>query len=141
MTERYDERESVRVDDDGSHVREVKVREDLAAQQRESVSRVTQLIGLVTSAVEVLIGLRVFLRLIAANPGNSFAQMIYGLSEVFVWPFNGLTGTPAAEGFVLDIPAIIAMFVYAVAAWLLIQLVWILFNRRTTSRISTYERD
>jgi len=141
MAERYDEREAVHVDEDGSHVRKVRVREDHVAQQRENVSRVTQLVGLATSAVEILIGLRVFLRLIGANPGSAFASLIYNLSELFVWPFNGLTGTPGAEGFVLDIPAIIAMIVYAAAGWFVIQLIWILFNRRRTSRISTYERE
>ena len=141
MQDRVDEREEVVVDKDGEHVREVRVKEDHVAQRNESVSKVTQLIYLGVSALEFLIGLRVVLRAVAANPNNAFAAFIYNFSELFVWPFNGLTITPGFEGFVLDVPAIVAMAVYAAAAWILIQLVWIMFNRRHTNRISTYKRD
>ena len=141
MQDRIDEREEVVVDKDGEHIREVRVREDHVAQRNESVGKVTQLIYLGASALEFLIGLRVLLRAVAANPNNPFASFIYNFSELFVWPFNGLTITPGFEGFVLDAPAIVAMAVYAALAWVFIQLVWIMFNRRHTNRITTYRRD
>ena len=140
MSERVDERRDVRVDDDGQRVRKIEVHEDLAAERRETVGKVARLIWIATSALEFLIGLRVFLKAIAANPNNAFAQFVYGVSELFVWPFNGLTGTPGFEGYVLDIPAILAMFVYAGGAWIVIQLVF-LFNRNRATRVSTYEQE
>ena len=44
----------------------------------------------------MLIGLRVVLKLFAANADNGFASFIYGVAGVFVAPFVGLSGTLAA---------------------------------------------
>jgi hypothetical protein len=52
-----------------------------------------------------------------------------------VWPFLGLTRTRAAGGTVLEIPSIIAMFVYAPLAWVVVQLVWIITDRPAQSTI------
>ena len=71
----------------------------------------TQLVWLLFGMLEALIGLRVVLRLIAANPHNPFAMLVYNLSYPFVWPFVGLTRTPAANGAVLEISSMIARFV------------------------------
>ena len=65
--------------------------------------RLTQLVWLLFGILEALIGLRVLLKLIAANPNSPFAALVYNASSLFVWPFAGLTRTPAAEGMVLDI--------------------------------------
>jgi len=85
-----------------------------------------------------LIGLRVVLRLIAANPANPFARLVYSLSGVFVWPFLSLTRAPSANGAVLEISSLIAMFVYALIGWIIVQLVWILIDRpRSTAAVVT----
>lgn len=139
--DRFDEREETNVEAVGDRIREVKYHEDAVEQQREATSKVVNLIILMDWAVQILIGLRVFLKAIAANPGSPFANFIYSFSELFVWPFNGLAMTPSAEGFVFDLPAVIAMIVYALAGWLIARFIWIIFNRRHTNRISTYERD
>jgi len=99
------------------------------SEQRTFISRLTQLVWLLFGILEALIGLRVVLRLIAANPNSPFAALVYSASNLFVWPFAGLTRTPAAEGMVLDIPSIIAMFVYALVAWALVRLIWIVLDR------------
>ena len=70
MQDRIDEREETIVEKNGSHVEEVRVKEDHVAQQRESTTIVNQLIYLAASVLELLIGMRVFLRAIAANPNN-----------------------------------------------------------------------
>jgi len=97
--------------------------------QRSFVVRLTQLVWLLFGILEALIGLRVFLKLIAANPNNAFAALVYNASSLFVWPFSGLTRTPAADGMVLDIPSIIAMLVYALVAWVVVRLIWIVLDR------------
>ena len=99
------------------------------SEQRSFISRLTQLVWLLFGVLEALIGLRVILKLIAANPNSPFAALVYNLSSLFVWPFSGLTRTPAAEGMVLDIPSIIAMFVYALVAWAIVRLIWIVLDR------------
>ena len=101
----------------------------MQADERTFIVRLTQLVWLLFGILEALIGLRVLLKLIAANPNSPFAALVYSASGLFVWPFAGLTRTPAAEGMVLDIPSIIAMFVYALVAWAIVRLIWIVLNR------------
>ena len=97
--------------------------------QRVFTWKLTELIWLMFGLLEALIGLRVILRLIAANPANPFARLVYDASYIFVWPFVGLTRTPSANGAVLELSSLIAMFVYALVAWALVQLVWIVLDR------------
>ena len=98
-------------------------------EQRVFTFKLTQLVWLLFGLLEALIALRVFLKLIAANPGNPCAALVYNLSAVFLWPFFGLTGTPAANGMVLEIPSIIAMIVYGFLAWVIAYTVWLLLYR------------
>jgi len=99
------------------------------SDQRSFIVKLTQLVWLLFGILEALIGLRVVLKLIAANPNSPFAVLVYRLSSLFVWPFSGLTRTPAANGMVLDIPSIIAMLVYALVAWVIVRLIWIVLDR------------
>jgi hypothetical protein len=99
------------------------------AEERVATFKLTQLVWLLFGLLEALIALRVGLKLLGANPNNPFAALVYRLTDVFLWPFFGLTGTPAAGGIVLEIPSIIAMFVYALIAWALAKLVWLLLYR------------
>jgi hypothetical protein len=98
-------------------------------EQRVATFKLTQLVWLLFGLLEALLALRVVLKLIGANPGNPFAALVYGITQIFLWPFFGLTGTPAAGGMVLEVPTIIAMFVYALAAWAIAKLVWVLLYR------------
>jgi len=117
-----------------------KVVEDIGARQRQGVSRLIQLIWLLFGVLEATIGLRVFLKLIAANPSSPIARLVYNFTDLFLWPFAGLTVTPSAHGMVLEIPAVIAMLVYALLGWVLASLVWILFARSSNRRVTLYER-
>jgi hypothetical protein len=95
---------------------------------------------LVLGSIEALIGLRVALKLIGANPDNAFARFIYDFSGLFVAPFVGLTGMPAAGGMVLEIPSIIAMLLLAGIGWAILHWILPLFARPTTRSTSTYDR-
>jgi len=117
-----------------------KVVEDIGARRRQGVSRFIQLIWLLFGVLEASIGLRFFLKLIAANPSNPFARLVYNFTDLFLWPFAGLTISPSANGMVLEIPAVIAMLVYALLGWVLASLVWIIFARSSTRKVMLYER-
>ncbi len=121
--------------------RQTQVVEDLNAERRLVVSRIAQLIWLLFGFLEALIGLRVALKLIAANPNNPFASLIYAFTDLFLWPFRGLTMTPSFNGMVLEIPAIIAIAVYALVGWLLIRMVWVLFYNPASRTVRTVERE
>jgi len=102
---------------------------ELDQEQRFLSFKATQWIWLGLGIIEVLIGLRVLLKLIAANPGSPFAAFIYNVSAIFLLPFVGLVGTPASGGMVLELSSIIAMLVYALLAWGIERIVWVIFYR------------
>ncbi len=86
-----------------------------------------RILWLIAIVLETLIGFRIFLKLIAANPESGFASFVYNITAPFLAPFAGLTSTPSASGAVLEISSIIAMVVYALLFWLaayLIHLIW-----------------
>jgi hypothetical protein len=106
-------------------------------EQRAFSFKATQLIWLAIGLLEGALALRILLKLIGANADNAFAGLLYRVTDLFLVPFVGLTGTPAAGGLVLEISSVIAMIVYFLLAWALERLVWVLFYRPRTSAVST----
>lgn len=119
------------------HTNEVRTTEvyNPGQPERHFTFKATQLIWLGLGILEVLLALRVFLKLIAANPGNLFASLLYSFTDLFLFPFAGLTQTPSAGGMVLEVHTLIAMVVYALAAWALERLVWVLFYRPRETQV------
>jgi len=99
-----------------------------------TLRRITALIELATLIVNSLIGLRFLLKLMAANPDNAFAQLVYFLTAPFLAVFVGLTQTPAFEGIVIEFYDLIAILVYFVLSWAVVRLLWILFARLNPTR-------
>jgi len=106
-----------------------KFRDRQLTQRQIVLRKVTNFIWWSTGIVEGLIGLRVVLRMMAANPGNPFASFIYTLSNVFLWPFQTLVNNPSSEGVVLEVSSVIAMMVYLLLAWVVVELLWLLLGR------------
>jgi YggT family protein len=89
-------------------------------------------IFLLVGMLEVLLGMRFFLRLLGANPENPFAQLINNLSAPFIAPFSTLFISPTAEGGanIFDVNVLIAIVVYALLSYLAVSLVRFIFYRR-----------
>jgi hypothetical protein len=98
-------------------------------ERRIFTFKATQLIWLFLGILEGLLALRVGLKLIGANAASPIAVFIYGFTGLFLFPFAGLTGTPAVGKMVLEISTVIAMGVYALLAWGLERIVWVIFYR------------
>jgi len=98
-------------------------------EQRVFTFKATQLIWLLFGILEVLIALRIGLMLIGANPDSPIVALIYGFTHLFLFPFAGVVSSPTAGNFVLDLPAMFAMLVYALIAWALERIVWLIFYR------------
>lgn len=94
---------------------------DAAAERRMQTFQLSRIVYTILGLLEILLGLRFVLKLISANPDSGFANFIYGITNVFVAPFVGLTGTPASGGTVLEVNTLIAMVVYALLAWLIVR--------------------
>jgi hypothetical protein len=98
-------------------------------ERRIFTFKATQLVWLFLGILEALFALRFVLKLIAANPSNSFAVLVYGFTNLFLFPFAGLTATPSAGGMVLEISTLIGMLVYGLIGWAVERLIWVIFYR------------
>lgn len=98
-------------------------------ERRIFTFKATYVVFLLFGILEALLGLRFLLKLIAANPENPFAGLIYGFTDLFLFPFAGLVGTPASGNIVLEITTLIAMVVYALIGWAIERIIWVIFYR------------
>jgi hypothetical protein len=98
-------------------------------EQRIFSFKATQLIWLGLGILEALIALRIGLKLIGANPDSPIVALIYGFTYLFLFPFEGMTATPSAGGMVLELSSFFAMGIYALIAWAVERVVWLVFYR------------
>ncbi len=98
-------------------------------EQRIFTFKATQLIWLLFGILETLIALRIGLKLIGANPESPIVALIYGFTYLFLFPFEGMTATPAAGSMVLELSSLFAMVIYALIAWAVERTVWVIFYR------------
>ena len=97
--------------------------------QRVATFKATQMIWLLLGLLEAAIALRIVFKLIAVNAANSFAKLLYGVTNLFLAPFKSLVGNPTSGGNVLEITSVIAMLVYLLIAWGIERIVYVLFYR------------
>ncbi len=90
--------------------------------------RVAAVVWTITGFLEILVGLRILFKLMAANAGNGFVSFIYNLSGVFVDPFQGMVRDVSSGSSVLEINSLIAMLLFALLAWGIVKLVWLLLS-------------
>lgn len=135
-----DRRKRVVVQQHGDHVHEEHVVENVNLEYRESVYKVSQIIWLLFGGLEALIGIRVILLLIGANPANGFTAFVYQLTQLFLWPFQNLIANPTFQNMTLEVTSIIAMIVYALLGWIIVRMIWVVFYRAPTSEVTTYDR-
>jgi len=78
--------------------------------------RAIRFVWLVASVINVLIGIRFVLQLLAASQSAPFVNLVYSLSAPLVAPFRGIFPAVGQRGFVLEPAAIVALVVYALIA-------------------------
>ena len=109
---------------------------DVAAERRLVFYQVTRVMWTILGLIEILLGLRFVLKLIAANAESGFGALIYGVSGLFTAPFAGLVTTPASGGNILEVTTLIAMGVYALFFWIIVRVTRIVADR-PSSRTAT----
>lgn len=129
------------VQQSGDHVHEEHVVHNSNLEHRAALYKVSQFIWLLFGGLEALIGIRVILLLIGANPANWFTAFVYQLSELFLWPFRNMIANPTFNNSVLEITSLIAMIVYPLIGWAIVRLIWVLFYQPATSQVTTYHRE
>jgi hypothetical protein len=98
-------------------------------EQRIFTFKATQWVWLLFGILEVIIALRIGLKLIGANPESPIVALIYGFSGLFLFPFTGLVGSPAAGNMVFEISSLFAMAIYALIAYAVERTIWLVFYR------------
>jgi uncharacterized protein YggT (Ycf19 family) len=87
-----------------------------------------QFIEAIVGIIEILLIFRIALRFFAANPSSEFVAWIYQISGSLLGPFAGaFPNLTAGSGGVVDVTAILALIVYAVIGWILIQILYLIF--------------
>lgn len=78
-------------------------------------------------ALEILLVFRLVLKLAGASLASGFVGFIYGLTGIFILPFEGIFRRGFAEGLettsVLEPSTLVAIIVYFVMAWGIVKLV------------------
>jgi hypothetical protein len=84
------------------------------------VATVERVLVLIFSLIELVIGLRILLLLVAAREGNDIVQFVYNVSEIFVAPFRGILRIDEIQAGVaaLDFGAVVAII-----GWLIIEVI------------------
>jgi YggT family protein len=109
---------------------EEKERAVTAANQNSAVARIVNIVYFLFGVLELLLAGRLVFQLLGANDGNAVASIILGLTQPFVALFAGLFSNPAiGQGGLLELTTVTAMIFYAVLAWLIGRLLWLVLSR------------
>jgi hypothetical protein len=98
-----------------------------AAQRSAGVERAKQVIYFIFGTVEALLAIRFVLLLLGANEASGFVRLIYGLSQPFVLPFQGIFGVPSFDGSVIEWSSLVGIVVYLLIAYALARLVELIY--------------
>jgi hypothetical protein len=99
-----------------------------------SFQTVEYLVYFFFGALEILLAFRLVLKLTGASLSSAFVGLIYGLTGIFILPFEGIFRRGFTQGIettsVLEPSTLVAIIVYAVLAWGIVKLLRILSGEK-----------
>jgi YGGT family len=105
---------------------------------RESAgSWLSRVVMFVFGVIELLILVRFVLLLVGANVQSGFVQWIHQMAGIFMAPFVAILGTQTVNGAVFEWAALVAIAVYAIAAWLIVAAIGALTPHRRPDMVET----
>ncbi|PIQ91746.1 MAG: YggT family protein [Parcubacteria group bacterium CG11_big_fil_rev_8_21_14_0_20_39_22] len=88
---------------------------------------IVKLVNFFVGLVETVLVLRLLLRLFGANPATPFVNWIYAMSSTLLEPFRGIFPTaPIEGGFAIEFSTLFAMVAYAIAGWIVVEIISII---------------
>jgi len=126
--ENFERRQNLQHDEEAFQLRQEERR--LGTAKRSNIfTWIVNSIFWLAGMVEILLGIRFFLRLLGANRENSFSQLINNLSTPFIAPFSTLFISPTSETghYIFDVNIVIAIVTYALLSYLAVSLVRFIF--------------
>lgn len=117
------------------------VTHDVAAEGRLRFLQIDRIMYTLLGILEILLGLRFVLKLIAANPDSGFTVFIYGITGLFMSPFNAIIGTPTFGDSSFEATTLIAMAVYALFFWVLVRVLQVATSQTTARTVTRSTRE
>lgn len=90
--------------------------------KKKVIFRTYQIIWYILGVIEVILGFRMALKALGANPMSGFVSFIYTVSDPFALPFQGIFVTSVSGASIVEWSTLIAAFVYALIAYGLVYL-------------------
>ncbi len=100
-----------------------------------------RIVWFVLGVIEVFLAIRFVLTLLGANAEAGFSKFIYGVSDVFMAPFNAIFSTGRLSGATFEWSALVAMVVYALIAWGIVALIGVVSPRKHAQTVETVQTD
>lgn len=92
-------------------------------EKKKTIFRTYQVIWYILGVIEILLTFRVLLKMLGANINSPFVSLIYIITDPLAGPFNGIFGVGVnQQGALFEWSTLVAMAVYALIAYALIQL-------------------
>lgn len=121
-------------------VSRVRVSQRESERERRIFSfKATQVVWLLFGLLIAMIALRIGLKLIGANPENLITSLIYGFTDLFLFPFAGVINSPTTGNIVLELSSLFAILIYGLLAWGIERVVWLIFYRPRGSVVNVTE--
>lgn len=89
----------------------------VAFEKKRAIFRTYQVVWYVLAVVEVLLGFRMTLKAVSANPLSGFTSLIYSVSDPLALPFRGILQATVSGDSVIEWSTIVAVIVYALIAY------------------------
>ena len=129
--------ESQRLDAAAGEMRGNAIREAVTTEREvdraRGVARGSQVLDYLFYVLYALLGIRLVLALMAANPSAGFVQFIRSVTDPLYAPFRNIVPSPSAEGgYTLALPIVIAIIVYMLIHAAINGLLRIATQRKTT---------
>ena len=96
-------------------------------ETKKTIFRFNQIIWYILGFIEVLLGFRIVLKALGANPLSGFANLIYAVTDPLALPFQGILRTNVTAGSIFEWSTIIAAIVYLCIAWGLVYLLNLIY--------------
>ena len=108
------------------------VREASIVKSSTPARRAMEVIYLVFGIIDGLLLIRLFLKLLGANPHAGFASFTYGITDFLLAPFKGLLPTFVSGRMVVETTSLFAILIYGLIGIALARLVAVMFRREVT---------
>lgn len=89
--------------------------------------------------IEALLAIRFLFGLFGANMEAGFVKLVFGITDVFMVPFNAIFSTQKLAGATFEWSVLVAIVIYALIAWGLVALIRAVSPREEAETIESEE--